>query len=84
MDECKSVRRARIGKSLQHQLLIVEASLAPSDTVIPSTCKDADGTQELKLKIYEAAGLTHGTSLRNLGFHVLFTSELVESSTGLN
>ena len=39
--------------NLQHQRVRVEASLASSDTLIPSTCKDADGTQELKLKIYE-------------------------------
>ena len=51
------MRIACRGKSLQHQRGLVESSLASSDTLLPSMCKDADGAQELKLKIYEVAAL---------------------------
>ena len=54
--ERKSMCRACKGKSLGHPRVLVESSLASSDTLIPSTRKDADDTQELKLKIYEVAG----------------------------
>ena len=77
------MRTASKGKSLPHQPLLVESSFSSSDTLIPSTSKDADGTQELKLKIYEVAGLTDGTSLQSFGLDVLFISGPVESSKGL-
>ena len=53
------MRIACRGKSLQHQRGLVESSLASSDTLLPSMCKDADGTQELKLKIYEVLSSLH-------------------------
>ena len=56
-DVHKSMPRACLRKSLGQQRILVASSLASSDTLIPSTRKDADDTQELKLKIYEVASL---------------------------